>query len=112
VHPVISEARRSLISGVLPTVSMNPSRISMPRLPAGAASRLTWAQDYRASRGPARNGTLPRSAVTACHPRNSLKQGETYAPTRDLFGNQRISQETKYPMTGSREIRDSLFRIT
>jgi len=39
VHPVISEARRSLISGVLPTVSMNRRGIHASP-PAGAASRL------------------------------------------------------------------------
>ena len=42
VHPVSSEARRSLISGVLPTVPIKPSRIFIPF----SVSELAG-QDYR-----------------------------------------------------------------
>src|SRR5438270_10365911 len=48
VQPVISEARRNLISGVLPTVPINPSRMSMPRLLEGAAPLYGFPQHYRA----------------------------------------------------------------
>src|ERR1043166_10130517 len=50
------------MSGVLPTVPMNPSRISMPRLLGGAAPLYGFPQHYRAaaSEGKPR---LPMSAA-------------------------------------------------
>jgi hypothetical protein len=57
VQPVSSEARRNLISGVLPTEPMNPSRMSMPRLLQGRCA-VIWGgrntighRQVRASRG-------------------------------------------------------------